>query len=140
MLLLQRKKKMQNSLLVNQLKRLSSRLMKKKQKKSAKRKRQKKLRLLGLHNLRENSIEMENLFAWVEELQTLIFQTTVTEHSIMIGYCQSISSSKILKFKRSKLYSFKSGQQQFREHFSQIQKNLILVRYLCYTEIHKKSL
>ena len=101
------KKKIQNSLLVNQLKRLSSRSMKKKQKKSVKRKRLRKLRLHAWHNLREILIEMENLCIWVEELQTLIFQTTVTEHSIMIGYCQSISSSKILRFKRSKLCSLK---------------------------------
>ena len=101
------KKKIQSSLLVNQSKRLSSRSMKKKQKKNVKRKRLKKLRLHALHNLREISIEMENLCTWVEELQTLIFQTTVTEHSTMIGYCQSISSSKILWSKKLKLCSSK---------------------------------
>ena len=105
--LLLRKKKIQSNQLVNQLKRLSSRLMKKKQRKSVKRKKQKRPRLHALSNLRMNSIEMVNLCAWVEELQTLTFQTTVIEHSIMIGYCLSISSSKILRFKRSRLCSLR---------------------------------
>ena len=105
--LLLQKKKIQSSLLVNQLKRLSSRSKKKKQRRSVKRKRLRKPKLHALLNLRESSIEMGNLCVWVEELQTLIFQTTVTGHSTMIGYCQSISSSKILRFKRSKLCSLK---------------------------------